>query len=50
MNIRKTLFAVALSALAGSALAAPPATTTSAPNPPAKTTVTDWTHFTRALS
>ena len=36
MNLRKSLFAVALAAVAGSALAAPPATT---PAAPAKTSV-----------
>ncbi|UNK48845.1 hypothetical protein MNR01_14015 [Lysobacter sp. S4-A87] len=45
MNIRKPLFAVALTALAGSALAAQPATT---PAAPAKTSVSKHKHATKA--
>jgi hypothetical protein len=41
MNLRKSLFAVALTALAGSAMAAPPST---APAAPAKTTVSKHKH------
>ncbi len=41
MNLRKSLFAVALTAMAGSALAAPPST---APAAPAKTTVSKHKH------
>ncbi|HEY5850494.1 MAG TPA: hypothetical protein VIT62_06980 [Lysobacter sp.] len=45
MNIRKSLFAVALTAMAGSALAATPATT---PAAPAKTSVSKQKHATKA--
>ena len=41
MNLRKSLFAVALTALAGSALAAPPST---APATPTKTAVHKHKH------
>ncbi|RDY68795.1 hypothetical protein [Lysobacter soli] len=47
MNLRKSLFAVALTALAGSALAAPPSTAPAAPaasTAPAKGTVSKHKH------
>jgi hypothetical protein len=47
MNIRKPLIALALTALAGSALAATPATT---PTAPAKTSVSKHKHAAKADS
>jgi hypothetical protein len=47
-NLQNTLFAVALTALTGSALAATPAPAAASPTAAAKTTVTKHKHFVRA--